>query len=159
MSQDKLDCYILPSLPVPMLLPVECVAQVLEQAEIEALSESRAAWMRGHVNWRNQRLPVMSFADLHSGAHSSGVAGNNKSKDKGQALVVVLNPIPNAARKAYSALLCFGEAQSLAVDASVDMSDLPKGMDKRYVEATVSVDENTFVIPKLDALAVAFSYF
>ncbi len=153
MSQDKLDCYILPSQPVPMLLPVECVAEVLAKPEVEALEDARAAWMRGHVNWHNQRLPVMSFADLHTSNEPK------TAKDQSDSLLIVLNPVPNAARKAYSALLCFGEVKQLSVDDSVSMAELPDGLDKRYVEAVVTIEDSPFVIPKLDALGVAFSYF
>lgn len=151
MSQDKLDCYILPSAPLPLILPVECVAEVLAEPEVEPLEEARANWMRGHVNWRNQRLPVMSYASLQDDQL-------DESKQK-QPLLVVLNPIPSAARKVYSALLCFGSVKQLAVDTSVVAAELPETLDKRYVESVVSVGDSDFIVPKLGALGVAFSYF
>ena len=151
MSQDKLDCYILPGTPLPLLLPVECVADVLAEPEIDPLEDARANWMRGHVNWRNQRLAVISFSALQD--------DRLNETNKEDPLLVVLNPIPSAARKVYSALLCYGQAQQLSVDTSISTAELTDSIDKRYVESVVRVDESDFIVPKLSALGVAFSYF
>ncbi len=151
MSQDKIDCYILPSTPLPLLLPVECVAEVLVNPEIEPLADARASWMLGHVTWRNQRLPLMSYASLHD--------AKLDESDLKKPLLVVLNPIPSAQRKVYSGLLCFGSVKQLSIDASITTAEVPNGADKRYVESVVRIGESDFIIPKLGALGVAFSYF
>ena len=67
------------------------------------MNDAPANWMKGHVNWRNQRLPVLSFSSLQD-------ASIDESRKKKPHLVV-LNPIPHAARKAYSGLLwyCSGD--------------------------------------------------
>jgi len=64
MSDQKIDCYIIPSAPLPMILPVECVAEIAAKPEIEALKNAPAKWMNGHVNWQNQRIPVLSYSEL-----------------------------------------------------------------------------------------------
>ena len=84
---------------MPLLLPVETIAEVVAKPQIEALQNAPASWMKGHVNWRNQRLPVLSYAGLHD---SKLKDKSTKAKDS---LLVVLNPIPNAARKTTPA--CF----------------------------------------------------
>lgn len=150
MSDAKIDCYILPSVPLPMLLPVECVAEVIKNPVIESLSKAPANWMKGHVNWRNQRLPLMSYETLLD-------TGLEQSKQK-QPCLVVLNAVPDAARKAYSGLLCDGDVNKISVDSKVDYADLPEGLDKRYVESVVRIDKKDFIIPKLTSLAVAFTY-
>jgi len=151
MSDRTLDCYILPSTPMSLLLPTECVAEVAAQPQIDALTEAPASWMQGHVNWQNQRLPVLSFGGLHD--NESDESGN------GTAHLVVLNPIPNAARKAYSGLLCFGDIQQLSVQPNLQFGELPDGADRRYVEAVIKIDDQEFMVPKLSSLGVAFSYF
>jgi len=60
MSEQKLDCYILPSTPKPLLIPQECVAEVVAKPVIEKLGSAPASWMQGHVNagafiWRTAR--------------------------------------------------------------------------------------------------------
>ncbi len=148
---ETLDCYILPSSPLSILLPVESVSEVIAQPQIDTMDSAPAKWMKGHVNWRNQRLPVLSYAGLHdSDLDESGAA---------KPILVVLNPIPNAARKSYSGLLCYGDVRRITVEPNLEFSELSEGLDKRYVEAVVKVGDANFVIPKLVALGVALSYF
>jgi len=108
---------------------------------------------KGHVNWRTQRLPVLSYDGLHDAKHK------DKNANAADALLVVLNPIPNAARKTYSGLFCHGEVKRITVEPNMEFSDVSDDMDKRYVEAIVKIGETEFVVPKLVALGVAFSYF
>jgi len=153
MSTQTLDCYILPSAHTPLLLPVETVSEVVAKPEIEMLENAPASWMKGHVNWRTQRLPVLSYDGLHDAKHK------DKNANAADALLVVLNPIPNAARKTYSGLFCHGEVKRITVEPNMEFSDVSDHMDKRYVEAIVKIGETEFVVPKLVALGVAFSYF
>jgi len=151
MSTQTLNCYIVPSFPTSLMLPVECVAEVGGKPEIEALENAPAKWMQGHVNWRNQRLPVISFDSL--------LDSDLDQSDKSNPILVVLNPIPNAARKAYSGMLCHGDVQKVTVEPDMEFGDSPSGGDRRYVEAVIKVGESDFVVPRLTALGVAFSYF
>ncbi len=156
MSSQTLDCYILPTSPRPLILPVECVAEIVAKPIIESLDTAPAKWMQGHVNWRNQRLPVMDYGGLHTFA---GGEEEKQKKAKGDELMVVLNPIPGAARKAYSALLCRGEVQQITVEPDLEFTDLPEGVDKRYAEQAIEIEGQAFIVPKLTAIAVAFTYF
>jgi len=153
MTTEALDCYILPSAGTPLLLPVEAVSEIVAKPIIEELENAPASWMKGHVNWRNQRLPILSYAGLHD------AKVKDKSPEEDDALMVVLNPIPNAARKTYSGLFCHGEVKRIGVEPNLKFSNLSEKMDKRYVEAVVKIGETEFIIPKLVALGVAFSYF
>lgn len=146
-----MDCYQIPANPTPLLLPEECVADIVAKPTITPLEQARAKWMRGHVNWRNQLLPVLSYSAL-----------NNPDLDesrKRNANLIVLNPIPGAARKAYTGIICYGAVDKITVDDAATFIDTPEGVDRRYVEAALSVFEQAFLIPRLAALAVAFSYF
>jgi chemosensory pili system protein ChpC len=153
MSTETLDCYILPSATMPLLLPVETISEVVAKPEIEMLTKAPANWMKGHVNWRNQRLPVVSYGGLHDAKLEA------KSPSADDSLLVVLNPIPNAARKTYSGLLCHGQVKRITVEPNLEFGDMPEDMDKRYIEAVVKIGGTEFIIPKLVALGVAFSYF
>ena len=153
MSTETLDCYILPSVNMPLLLPVETISEVVAKPEVEMLENAPASWMKGHVNWRTQRLPVLSYDGLHDAAFKG------KSDQADDSLLVVLNPIPNAARKTYSGLHCHGEVKRITVEPNMEFGEVPEDMDKRYVEAVVRIGGTDFIIPKLVALGVAFSYF
>ncbi|MCH2191118.1 MAG: chemotaxis protein CheW [Gammaproteobacteria bacterium] len=157
MSSESLDCYILPTTPSPLLLPMECIAEVVSEPVIESYESAPAKWMSGHVAWRNQRLPVMDFSGLHAFADDS--EKSEAPKDKGTRLLVVLNPIPGAARKAYSGLLCYGDVQQISVEPNLEFTDMPTNLDKRYIDGTIDIDGKAFIVPKLTAIAVAFTYF
>ncbi len=145
------ECYLLPSAPMPIVLPVESIAEIVVKPEIEKLDSASANWMKGHTTWRNQRIPVMSFAAL-----------NNPELDesrKRKPHLIVLNPVPDAARKAYTGLLCFGNIEKIDVTPSAATTDMPESVDKRYVEAALKFEKKLMMIPKLAAVSVAFSYF
>lgn len=146
-----MDCYQLPATPAPLLLPEECVADVVAKPAIIPLEEARANWMRGHVNWRNQLLPVLSFSALNN----SQLDESKKRKPH----LIVLNPIPGAVRKAFAGIICYGDVSKIKLDDSATYVDFPEGVDKRYTEAAFSFSKQQFLVPKLAALAVAFSYF
>jgi chemotaxis signal transduction protein len=150
MSNAKIECYVIPSLPLPVLLPVECVAEIVKKPIIEPLSKAPTSWMKGHVNWQNQRLPLMSFESL--------LVKDVKQPDNTKPSMVVLNAIPDAARKAYSGLLCYGDIDIIEVDSKVEYAELPKELDKRYVESVLRFDKKEYIVPKLTSLAVAFTY-
>lgn len=151
MANKSIICYAIPSLPLPLLLPVECVAAVVKDPQIDVMTEAPAKWMRGHATWNNQRLPILSYAGLHD-------EGYDESQEL-SASMVVLNPIPNAVRKAYSGLLCHGELKQIGIDDGSAYIETPENMDKRYVEAVIDFEGISYIIPKLAALEVAFSYF
>ena len=150
MSKDTIDCYVIPSLPLPMLLPVESIADVVKKPELETLETVPAAWMKGYVNWQNQRLPVMSYAAL--------LDNDIDESESKKTQIVVLNAIPDAARKAYSGLLCYGDVKKIAIDSQVVFAEFPDGVDKRYVESIVSFQGQDYLIPRLSSLGVAFTY-
>ena len=151
MSEQKeiIDCYVVQNAQAPVLLPVECVAQVLASPEIRPPENKTADWMAGHTTWENHILPVLSFAALQK-------SGKDK-QGRRKANLIVLNPIPGTTRKSYSGLLCYGKVEKIAIEESVQFADLPEGVDKRYADA-VRYAEKEYLIPKLTALGVAISY-
>ncbi|MEM7357600.1 MAG: chemotaxis protein CheW [Pseudomonadota bacterium] len=151
MANNSIDCYVVPAKPLPLLIPLECVAEVVKKPDLQQLSQAPAKWMQGYLTWENQRVPVLSYSALHD-------SSLDESK-KRNAQVVVLNPIPDAARKAFSGLLCFGAVKTLPIDTQSAYGELPDGVDRRYVEAVVKLGEEEYLVPKLAALGVAFSYF
>lgn len=151
MSAEQVECYILPTEPLSLVLPVESVAEIVEKPVVEELSDGRAKWMHGHTNWRNQRLPVVSYGALHD--------TDLDVSTKRNPVLVVLNPIPDAARKAYSSLLCHGEIEKVMVTPEMPSANPPEGTDRRYIDAVVKISNKDYIIPKLDALGVALSYF
>jgi len=151
MVDKTLQCYAIPGQPLSILLPIECVAEVVANPDIVARKDAPVNWMHGQVNWQNQLVSVMSYSALHD----TKLDESKKRKPH----LVVLNPIPDAARKAYTSLICYGDIKELTIDSAAVYQEIPDDLDRRYVEAVVGIGDDSYVIPKLDALGVAFSYF
>lgn len=156
MNTETVDCYIVPAEPLPMLLPIDCIADVVESPEIMPIANVSAKWMKGHTIWNNQRLSVMSYSTLVGSALNDT---DNDESENGQAHLVVLNPIPDAVRKAYTGIVCYGDVQQVSIESDAQLLDLPVGIDKRYVDGVLKSSGQQFIVPRLTALAVAFWYF
>ena len=151
MANNSIDLYVLPALPMPLVLPVECIAAVVDDPELQSMTAAQTNWMKGYVIWQNQHVPVISYSAL--------LRPDQDESNIENAHLVVLNPIPDAARKAFSGLLCFGDVTQQSVQTDIEYDELPKDADRRYIDAVVKIDGQRYIIPKLTALGVAFSYF
>ena len=147
----SMQCYLIPSDPLPLILPIECVAEVAADPEIEAFEDAPAKWMNGYTTWQNQRLPLMSFSALQNpGLEETGKLTRH---------LVVLNPVAEAARKAYTGLICDGDVEQVSVDQNIATASTPDFIDRRYIEAVLDLSGQQCIVPKLSAISVAFSYF
>lgn len=151
MAQETLACYVLPTLPLPLLLPRDCVAAVVTEPQLQYLDNAPVSWMKANLVWENQQLPVVSYSLL--------VDANAVESEDLSLSVAVLNPIPDAARKAFSGITCRGKVDAITVSEDVEFAALPEGADRRYIEAVVKIADQHYIIPKLAALGVALSYF
>lgn len=151
MSDQKIECYIIPAVPMPLILPLECIAEITAKPAVESLNSPAESWMKGHVNWRNQRLPVLSFSSLQD----SSIDESRKKKPH----LVVLNPIPNATRKTYSGMLCYGDILKVIVEPDLSFAHLDEDIDRSYIDGIVEMDSEKLIVPKLSALGDAYSKF
>jgi len=151
MSDQKIECYIIPSVPMPLILPLECIAEIVAKPAVEPLNDPAHSWMKGHVNWRNQRLPVVSFSSLQD----SNIDESRKKKPH----LIVLNPIPNSTRKTYSGLLCYGDIHQVMVESNLAFAHLDEDIDRSYVDGVVEMADENLIVPKLSALGDAYSHF
>ena len=150
MSEKSITCYKIDAEPFSLILPSECVVEVVSDPVITNDASQKAAWMAGYLSWNSQEVPLLCFENL---------LVNDFERPERRPIVTILNPIPKAARKTYGALLSFGEVQKIEVASNVDDVANPQEIDRRYVEATLAVDGSICIIPRLAALGVAFSYY
>jgi chemotaxis signal transduction protein len=148
MTDKTLDCIVLPADPAPFILPKACVAEAVPGDNIESISGKKVEWMVGHVDWNNQRLPII---DLQALIYS-------EKTPEDQIWIAILNPIANAARRSYTAVICPGEPQDIEIASQLDYSDSEISADKRYIERTLSWQDKDYVLPRLSSLSVAFTY-
>jgi len=151
MSDKEIQCYIIPSVPMPLLLPLECIAEIVAKPAVEPLNDAAESWMKGHVNWRNQHLPVISFSSLHD----SSIDESFEKKPH----LVVLNPIAKSSRKKYSGLLCYGDIEQVVVDRNLNYAHLDGDIDLTYIDGIVSLNKKDLIVPKLGALGDQYTKF
>ena len=150
MSDTSLTCYKIDAEPFSLILPSECVAEIVAEPIITADSSHKAPWMAGYLTWNSQEIPLLCFENLL-------VA--DFERPEGRLIVTILNPIPKAARKTYGALLSFGEVQQITIPSDVEDVASPQEIDRRHVEAALAVNGSICIVPRLAALGVAFSYY
>ncbi len=150
MSETSLSCYRIDTEPYSLVLPSDCIADVIEAPKLIADPSQKASWMAGYVEWNGQELPLLCFENL---------LNDDFERPDTSPVVTVLQPIPKAARKAYTAILSFGKVTKFDLASDVQDADFPEGFDRRYVEGALSLDGDILLIPRLAALGVAFSYY
>ena len=150
MSETTLICYKIDAEPFSLILPSECIVEVVSDPVITTDASQKAPWMAGYLTWNSQEIPLLCFENL--------LVADFERPDS-PPVVTILNPIPKAARKTYGALLSFGEVQKIEVASDVDDVVNPQEIDRRYVEAALALDGSICIVPRLAALGVAFSYY
>lgn len=148
-QNNTLSCYIIPGQDFDCIVPKSCVADVVAEPELMRLQKATAGWIIGHCLWQHQRLSVLQLDKLLNAKLDAAVKN---------AKLVVLTPIAGSARLVYSALLCDGDIKQIDIDESASFADTPADLDRRYIEKAIEFQGETYLIPKLPALAVAFSY-
>ncbi len=141
-NSQTLACVMIPMRGRQLLLPNVSVAEVVDFTGIN--TETGAGdCLVGHLDWRGQRLPVLSY-DAANGGESS-VPGNSRGR------IVVLNTIgDNHSRLPFMALVTQGipsqtrlsENQIRRLDGETGPADLMQ----------VDVDGDTAWIPNLEYL-------
>jgi len=55
--------------------------------------------------------------------------------------------------------MCYGDVQQITVEPNMKFADEEGKIDRRYVDGVIRIGKKEFIVPKLAALGVAFSYF
>lgn len=121
-------CLVLPNVAVAELIGYQCNDPAPEQPE----------WMLGWIDWRNQRLPLLSFEAACGGQVRVGE----------RARIVVLNAL-GGSRLRFIAVLVQGIPRSCKLDSQLNYVDVPLAALEL---AAVQVGEQVARVPDLAAL-------
>lgn len=121
-------CLVLPNVAVAELIGYQACTPAPDQPH----------WLLGWIDWRSQRLPLLSF-EAACGAHTQ--VGK-------RARIVVLNALGGTSRS-FFALLVQGIPRSCKLDSQLNYVDVPLG---KHELAAVQVGEQVARIPDLVAL-------
>lgn len=85
---EEINCLFVPLSEGALLVPMSAVAEVVQTVEVAAL-ENAPVWFNGWLEWRQKRVPLVSFEALNNdkapevSSNSSALVMNTLSPDKG----------------------------------------------------------------------------
>ena len=128
---------LLPLSDRSLVLPNVAVAELIGYQACTPAPD-QPAWLLGWIDWRSQRLPLLSFEAACGGQVQVGE----------RARIVVLNALGGTSRS-FFALLVQGIPRSCKLDSQLNYVDVPLG---EFELAAVQVGEQVPRVPDLVAL-------
>lgn len=128
-----------------VLLPGSVVAEVVDVSGLRAV-KAAPEWVMGEIDWKDWRVPVVSFAMLGGTAETE--APGPKSR------VLVIKSLAEAAGTPYVGLLISGVPRLSSVEAS-GLTEPDPASDYPCVFREVTFEERRVLIPELDQLVAS----
>lgn len=141
MSEGEIRSVIIPLTGMEILVPNATVAEIVNYAEPQSISDT-PAWLLGMFLWRGWQVPLISFAVLAETVHEENTQN---------ARVCVTKSLIDNPRMPYFAIL----AQSfprLNTIKSTDMVEVATDVNPIAVAGRVIVTEREVTVPDLDRL-------
>ncbi len=144
----QVNCLLLPVVGAVMLVPQAAVAEVLnwgdretDDLRLDATGTSPHGY--GWINWRDQNIPLLSFASIDSGWRPA------RDKDL---KIVICNAVFKASITGFYGLLVSGFPRALRLSSEAEMVFESAPSDKPGVQMVVSIDGEAAVIPDFEYL-------
>ena len=137
-SAESLTGLLLPLADRTLLLPNVALAELIPYRAPQTV-EGMPAWLLGQINWRELRLPLLSFEAASNGVASVGPGCR----------VAVLNTLGGRPQVKFIALLLQSIPHSVKVDAHLEKADV--ALAPLELEAAM-LDETVVKIPDLVGL-------
>lgn len=138
-SVTSLTCLAIPLADRTLLLPNVVVAELIPYRAPQT-SSGMPAWFLGQINWRDLRLPLLSFEAASDGQAQIG----------GNARVAVINAAGGREKVKFIALLVQGIPRSVKV--ATDLASAPDATLAPLELEAVQVGDDVVKIPDLIAL-------
>ena len=147
-TPDRVSCLVATLADRKVLLPITAVAEVINTVSMPS-SGNDATPLYGWINWRDQKIPLLS---------AEQVMGGERPQLKLENRMAVLNAVGDAAGMGFYALLL----QSLPTPIQVTAETLREetgGNKKSLSLAGVAIGEETMQLPDLLALETVVAGF
>lgn len=138
---DVLHCLTIPLHNEVALLPNAAIAEIVAYSEPDAM-EDAPVWLLGFVNWREKRVPLISF----EAASGKGVEAAKKNSR-----VAILNTLNGNASLPYVGLLSQG-IPSLALVQESGIEEQEGGEGRASISAVVKLGGVEALVPDIDDL-------
>ena len=137
---DTIPCLTIPLYDEIILLPNSAVAEVVSYNAPEVV-ENAPEWFLGYVNWREYRVPLVSF---------EAISGKEIKAPKKSSQIAVLNTLNGNPKVPYIGVLTQG-IPSLAIvqEQGLKSTDFDKG-ERQSIAGMVEVGGVSALIPDID---------
>ena len=136
-------CLMIPISNEILLLPNASIAEVIGYQEPESGKEAHD-WLIGRINWRDYRVPVISF-EMASGLESSAKARKGSR-------IAILNTLNGNSKLPYIGLLTQGIPHLQVVQEKNIIPNSQGDGNGRFVKEHVLVNGEPAAIPDIDEL-------
>lgn len=124
------------------LMPMSAVAEVVKYVEYDQSSDG-PAWLAGWIEWREQRVPLVSFGAL---------AGNGSYPVTKDAPVLVMNTLEPSAKFQFYAIAIKGFPHSVRISEESLLQEMRTTVDMPYALMEVELGGRKAMIPDLKCL-------
>ncbi len=140
---DKVRSLWIPLRGMNLLLPNVAVAEVVPFREAEAM-EKAPDWMLGSLNWRDQRIPVISFESF---------SGVSTQEDRERSRIIVLNNTLKKGELPFFAMVTSGIPRLFLADEEALDDVLSKdAINNPYANSAVRIGSEVAMIPALETI-------
>lgn len=139
---ETVHCLLLPINGEVLLLPNAAVAEIVPYSTPEQVTGS-PDWFLGQLNWRERRLPLISFESA-----SDGQPGKIQANSR----IAVLNTLNGNSRLPYIAVLTQGlPSLQIVRPNNIQYTDKPSAQ-RQSIQAYVNLGGTAAIIPDIDDL-------
>jgi chemosensory pili system protein ChpC len=145
-QQDEVDSLFVQLNSDSLLLPMSSVAEVIQQVDCESQVDA-PAWLLGWVEWRKQRVPLISL-DVLTGGDRQGVSEVS--------LALVMNTLHHSQNSTtdvpFYAIQIQNFPHLVRISEDDQLQELPGTTKIPYITMKVGLDERVALIPDLEIL-------
>lgn len=138
----SLDGLLLPVGTDTLLVPMTCIAEIIEERPPLTRSPESKAWLHGWFDWRNQHIPLLAFEGLQG-------IGPLPLTDTSQ--VIIFNAIGAGAERGFFALVIDNLPHPMRFSEEQDLPIVPSP-ERVGIAFATAIEDKTVLIPDLEYL-------
>lgn len=144
-QENKLDCLLIPMTDFKLLAPMGAVAEVIKIRNVDPVDGDGPAFLKGWLDWRNQRIPLISLEQMVGKSVDGGWLGS----------VAVFHTLDSAGKLSFYAMETLGNPsmQRVGEDDSFDASSNSELGDVALLE--VNIEGEAAHVPNLEYIEKA----
>lgn len=142
---EELNCLFVPLHDSALLVPMSAVAEVIQTVNVD-VANNAPAWFDGWLEWRQKRVPLISFEAFEPDSKPKGVSKN--------ATALVMNTLSAEKGLSYYALQTQGFSHLIRLSEDDHLSLVESHSELPHVLMDVDLDGRILQVPNLESLEV-----